>query len=445
MKSVFAHIEAHADQYVERLRTLCRQPSISTFNVGMAETAELVLQMLRDAGLQARTIPIAGGYPIVYGELAAGARKTLGLYNHYDVQPPDPLDQWQSDPFAGDIRDGYIYARGVSDNKGDLVARLCAVESYIAVRGRPPVNLKFIIEGEEEIGSPHLGQFADEHTDLIAADGYIWEGGSRDSRGRPEIMLGCKGIAYVELSTTAAKTDTHSMWGPIVPNAAWRLVWALNTLKDQQERILVRGLYDKVRPPTQGEIDAVTPLEEDALRVQWGLPAFLGGHTGKDLAVRLYFEPTCTICGIWSGFTTPGSMKTVLPNRATAYIDFRLVPDQLPEDVVPLLRQHLDEHGFPDVQARLLGSLYPAKTPVGSHLAQVLIETAREVYGAAPVIQPISPGSGPMYRLCQKYGMPAGSSGVANANSRYHAPNENISIADFILGIKHVAAIIERF
>ena len=249
MDDIFAHIDAHAGEYVERLRRLCRQPSISTLNVGMADAADLVVHMLGNLGVSARLIPLEGGHPVIYGELAAGAGKTLAFYNHYDVQPPDPLDQWRTDPFAAEIRDGYIYARGVSDNKGDLVARICAVESYLAVRGRLPANLKFIVEGEEEIGSPHLGLFADTHRDLIAADAFLWEGGSRDSRGRPEISLGCKGIAYVELSTTAANTDVHSMWAPIVPNGAWRLVWALSTLKDRQERVLFLASMTKYARP----------------------------------------------------------------------------------------------------------------------------------------------------------------------------------------------------
>lgn len=444
MNDVFAHIDQHAPAYVERLRALCRQPSISTQNTGMAETAAMVQQMLAPLGFSPRLIDVPGGFPVVYGERAGAGGRTLSFYNHYDVQPAEPLELWQSEPFAADVRDGYIYARGVADDKGDLVARICALDSYLAVRGNLPIHVKFLIEGEEEIGSPHLAAFAESHQDLLAADGCIWEGGSRDAQGRPEITLGVKGICYVELSVRSANMDLHSMWAPIVPNAAWRLTWALSTLKDGNERILIDDYYDDVQQPTADEIALLTPLDAAALQQQWALRGFLGDGTAKDLAARLYFQPTCTICGIQSGYTGPG-LKTVLPNEARVKIDFRLVPNQTPQHVVELLRAHLDRRGFHDIEVKLLGGLLPAKTGTTGHFAHVLMDAAREIYQAQPVVQPMMAGSGPMYQMCQKFGIPAGSGGVANSNSRYHAPNENISIADYILGIKYVAAIIDRF
>ena len=445
MQDVLEYIDRHADEYVEKLRTLCRQPSIAAQNVGMAETADMVLDMLHEIGAQARLVP-TDGYPVVYGEIKGRAPKTLAFYDHYDVQPPEPLELWDSDPFAAEIRDGRIWARGVADNKGNLVARLCAVQAYLAVRGQLPLNVKFIFEGEEEIGSPNLPAFAQAHTDLIQADGCIWEAGYKDERGRPTISLGAKGILYVELSVTGAKSDLHSSAATIVPNPIWRLVWALSTLKGPDERIRIPGFYDPVRDPTPAEIKALERLDfdETARLERLGLPQFLGGLTGIPLLIKHLFQPTCNICGITGGYQGPGS-KTVLPNRASAKLDFRLVPDQDPEQVLAQLRRHLDEQGFDDIQIEVLGPERPARTPMDDPLVDVVVSTARQIYGLEPLVYPLMAGTGPMYELCQRFGIPAVSTGVGNAESRNHAPNENIYISDFIQGIKHIALIMEQY
>jgi acetylornithine deacetylase/succinyl-diaminopimelate desuccinylase-like protein len=445
MQDIFDYIDHHADTYVEKLRTLCRQPSIAAQNKGMAETADMVLALLRQTGAEAQLLSTRG-FPVVFGTITGWTPKTLSFYNHYDVQPPEPLELWDSDPFAVEVRDGRIWARGVADNKGNLVARLCAVEAFQKVRGELPLNVKFIVEGEEEIGSPHLPGFAETHADLLAADGCIWEAGYRDTQGRPEIYLGLKGICYVELSASGAKADMHSRWATVVPNPAWRLAWALNSLKDQDERILIPGFYDPVHAPTPEEISALEGMnfDEEAQRRRMGLTRFLGDLTGLPLLVKHVLQPTCNVCGISGGYGGPG-IKTVLPNHARLKLDFRLVPDQDPRQVYEQLRRHLDAQGFQDVEVTLLGAEHPARTPMDDPLVGAVVKTARQVYGVEPVVYPIMPGSGPMYDLCQKLGIPAVSTGVGNAESNHHAPNENIVIEDYIQGIKHIALIMEAF
>jgi acetylornithine deacetylase/succinyl-diaminopimelate desuccinylase-like protein len=445
MQDIYDYIDQHADEYVQRLQALCRQPSIAAQNRGMAETADMVRALLSGIGAETRVLPTQG-YPVVFGQISGEASKTLSFYDHYDVQPPEPLELWQSDPFAAEVRDGRIWARGVADNKGNLVARACAVEAYQKVRGTLPLRVKFVVEGEEEIGSPHLPAFAADHSALLAADGCIWEAGYKDTQGRPEIYLGVKGILYVELRASGANIDLHSSWATVIPNPAWRLVWALSTLKDQDEQILIPGFYDAVREPTPEEIDALERMgfDEDGVLRHLGLDRFLKELSGTDLLVKHIFQPTCTICGIGSGYQGTGS-KTVLPNQAFAKIDFRLVPDQDPHRIHELLRQHLDTQGFADIEIELLGPEHPARTPMDDPLADVVVDTARQVYGVEPVVYPLTAGTGPMYDLCQKLGIPAVSTGVGNAESNNHAPNENIFVADYIQGIKHIALIMDSY
>ena len=446
MNDLYAHIDANADRYVATLQRLIRQPSVAAQSLGMAETAALVQSLLADLGAEARHYDTRGGFPVVYAELPGSSAKTLSFYNHYDVQPVEPLDLWDSDPWAADIRDGRIWGRGVSDNKGNIAARLAAVDAYQHVRGQLPLNVKFIIEGEEEIGSPHLEHFTADHPDLCQADACIWEFGSKDIDGRPSVYLGLKGICYVELRVRGANQDQHSSVATSVPNPAWRLVWALASLKAPDERVLIPGFYDNVLPPNPAELDLLRrmPDTETHRLDHLGIDQFLLGLTGLELRTREYFQPTCTISGIESGYTGPGS-KTVLPSRAMAKVDMRLVPDQDPHEIFALLRQHLDNEGFTDIEAILLGPEKPAKTPLDAPIARVVVDAYRELYGQEPVVSPTSAGSGPWYELCAKFGIDACTAGVGHAKSQAHAPNENIYLADFILGIKHICLVMDRF
>jgi len=446
LDDVFQYIDAHRDDYISALQRMLQQPSIAAQGVGMTEMASMVEESLGRLGFEPRQVDTRGGFPVVYGEKRGASDKTLSFYNHYDVQPADPLDEWTSDPWSGEIRDGKIFARGVADNKGNIAARFAAIHAWQEVRGELPLNVKFIIEGEEEIGSPHLQNFVDDNPELCQADACIWEFGGRDIDGRPQIHLGLKGICYVELRAKGARTDWHSAQATSIPNPAWRLVWALSTLKGQDDKILIPGFYDKVVAPTEAELAAMAdlPNTEQERLADAEIDGFINDLSGLDLTLKDLFEPTCTISGFLSGYTEKGQ-KTVLPSRAMAKLDMRLVANQDPHEIYELLRKHLDDNGFTDIETELIGAGYPARTSLEAPIAKVVAETFKDVYGQAPAIYPTNAGSGPWYQLCDALGIDACTAGVGHGRSQAHAPDENIFVEDFILGIKHIAAIMDRF
>ncbi len=446
MQEVNEYIEEHWLEAIEDLKRYCAQPSISAQGTGMKECAYITAQMLNEYGVDSRILPTSGKYPVVYGEIAGDSPASILFYNHYDVQPPEPLELWSNPPFEPTVSEGRLYARGVSDDKGDIVARLLAIKAFLETRGSLPLSIKFMIEGGEEIGSPAIAEFVEENESLLAADACYWEGGRVSWEDRPEIILGLKGIVGVELEIRGAVRDLHSSIGTIVPNPAWRLIWALASLKDEDENIKIEGFYDDVRPPTQDEVDAIRglPADEAELKKNIGIDSFLKGLTGVDLNMYSILQPACNINGLVSGYTGEGS-KTVLPCQARAKLDFRLVPEQRPKDIIEKLRRHLDRNGFGDVSVTAAEGENPARTPLDSPFVNVVTEAAREVYGAEPIVKPSMTGSGPMFPFINTLKTPVASSGVSNPDSRPHAPDENIRLADFLLASKHVAAIMERW
>ncbi len=437
------YVAANRERFLDELKVWCAQPSIATQGVGLKEMASLIEKRLKGLGASVRRIAIDRSPPTLVAEIGQGKR-TLLVYNHYDVQPPDPLNEWVSPPFEPAIRNGQFFARGVADDKGDLLCRLQAIEAYQKTVGPLPFHVRFIIEGEEEVGSPHLEAFAATYPDLLKADGCLWETGNKDEARRPTLALGVKGICYVMLAVRTAPNDLHSSIGGIIPNAAWRLVWALNSLKGADDQILVDGLMDHVRPPTKTELAQLQtiPFDEAMVKAEAGVADFVNGLSGLDLLVKLYYHPTCTICGLKSGYIEEG-MKTVLPSTASAKIDFRLVPDLTPELVKDLVRAHLDRHGFTDVEITHADGVRPARSKLNAPFVKMCVEAAKATYGVDPVIEPTSPGSGPLDVLCRE--TPTVMAGIAHSNSKLHAPNENIYIDDYFEGIRFVGELIRRF
>jgi len=447
LENIYKYIDANSQKFVNDLVQLVRQPSVSAKKEGIQKCAELTAKMMKDAGISARIIPEEEGNPVVYGEVKSErSRKTLLFYDHYDVQPPEPLEEWICDPYGGEIREGKIYGRGTSDNKGDIVSRLKAVQAYLETVGSVPVNIRFLVDGEEEIGSPHLPPFIQKHRGLLSADAAIWEFGETDRMGRPCIYLGLKGVLTVELRARGASRDAHSSEAPLIPNPAWRLVWALNTLKNEREEILIDGFYDEVEPPSAGEIEFLRniPFEEKEEKRDLGLKNFLRNLSGLNALKALLYQPTCTINGLLAGYTGIGP-KTVLPNKAMAKLDFRLVPRQMPNEILGKLKKHLANRGFGDIEIIEHGSTEPTKTPITESFVQVVIKTAEEVYCKKAVVYPTSAASGPMHLFRNWLGCPVVSVGCAHAESRGHAPNENITLDGFIKGTKFMAAIIHYF
>ncbi|MCR4402141.1 MAG: M20/M25/M40 family metallo-hydrolase [Firmicutes bacterium] len=446
MKDVFDYVDKHAPEFVRDLQTLLRQPSISAQNKGVEDTARMVERMFSSVGARVQVLRIGGAAPLVTAEIPGAQERTLLFYNHYDVQPPEPLDAWRHDPFGAEIDGGRIYARGAADNKGDLAARVRAAEAFIKVRGELPVTLKFVVEGEEEIGSPTLDRYAKEHPEAFRADACVWETGSRDEEGRLEVTLGCKGLCYAHIEVEGGSHDLHSSLAAVAPNPAWRLVWALSSLKNEREEILIPGFYEDVQQPNQAEIELVEKLttSSDRLARSFGINGFVLGLAGKDVLRRLYFEPTCNVCGLSSGYEGPGS-KTVLPSKAVAKLDMRLVPNQEPEDIARKFEAYLSAKGCGDFRVTWLGAERPVRTDPESRIVKVIKEAGLELTGKEPSLYPTSPGTGPMYQVAAQFGTPAVGVGVANPESRVHGPDENIRVSDFLEGVKFIALVLERF
>jgi acetylornithine deacetylase/succinyl-diaminopimelate desuccinylase-like protein len=326
------------------------------------------------------------------------------------------------------------------------MCRMQAIEAWLATQGPLPVKIKWVIEGEEEIGSPNLEGFARAHADLLRADGCLWETGGRNELDQFSLWLGLKGIAYFELRLKLLDTDAHSANGPVLPNAAWRLVWALNTLKGPDDHIAVDGYWEHVTPPTPEELALVDRLPYDAEKIKslYGARRFVNDMDALSAKRAYYFNPTLTICGLDSGYTGEGT-KTVLPKEARAKLDFRLVPDLTPELVHDLLRKHLDQHGFGDIDIIPFAGEHTAHSSPDAAVVQAAIRAARTVYGADPVIYPRMAGSGPMYPLSNMLGIPAVLAGITHQGARAHAPNEHIRLNEYWLGQRFIGEFIKAF
>lgn len=445
LQIVDQYIEENLDQSIAELSKLCAQPSVAAQKWGMEECANLVAESLAARRFAVQILP-TGGSPVVFGERKGRVDRTLIVYDHYDVQPPEPLDLWETPPFEPTIREGRLFARGVADNKGNLVGRLHAIDAILAAEGELPCNIKFVVEGEEEIGSVNLEPFVKAHQELLAGDVCVWEVGGVDHEDTPIQMLGLRGICYVELHARTANQDVHSgTGGSIFHNAAWRLVWALNSLKDQDEHILLPGFYDDVVPPTDREIALLAKGPEMIPYYQetYGLDGFLKGIEDEvELAIEGVYQPTCTICGLTAGYQGAGS-KTVLPAAASAKVDFRLVPNQTPAKVLEQLRAHLDGNGFEDIEIVNLGGNPAAKTDPDHPAVEIAVRAAQDVYEKPTRLIPMIGGSGPNF-IFQKYlDVPIISSGAGDSQSNAHAPNESISLDLYLKGAKHFARLVK--
>jgi acetylornithine deacetylase/succinyl-diaminopimelate desuccinylase-like protein len=446
-KKLDSYLDKNLDQSLAELSTYVAQPSISAQNLGLKECAQIVKGMLEKRGFKAEIMATEGA-PVVFAERKGKSGKTLLIYNHYDVQPPEPLELWESPPFEPEIRNGKMYGRGVSDDKSHLTARLHAIDAILDEDGELPCNVKFIVEGEEETSSVHLHDFIKENLETLKADACIWEFGGVDHRDVPIQYLGLRGICYVELSVESLGTDVHSgLGGSIFPNAAWRLVWALNSLKGVDERILIPGFYDDVIPPSarDRELMAKLPDVADEYKTRYSVKEFIKGlKGGTDLKVEEVFTPTCTICGLNSGYQGPGS-KTVQPARASAKVDFRLVPTQKPNDILKKLRAHLDAQGFNDVEITFLGGEPAARTDPDNPFVKIVMDASTEVFGVPMEIVPMTGGSGPNYPFVHDLGLPVVTMGHGYPDTKAHAPNENIRLDLYLKHAKHMVRVIKEF
>ncbi|MCM8746999.1 dipeptidase [Thermomicrobium sp. CFH 73360] len=426
-------------EHLEALRDFLRIPSVSALpqhQTDVQRAAEWVAQRLRTLGIpDVRLLPTERN-PIVYGQwIVDPTLPTVLVYGHYDVQPPDPLDLWETPPFEPTLRDGRLYARGASDDKGNMFAALCGIEALIRIIGYPPVNLKFFFEGEEEIGSPSMPGAVRQYRELLACDVVVSADGGMYGHDQPSLTLSSKGICACQVDLRTAATDMHSgQYGAVIANAVQTLVQLAATFHTPEGRVAVAGFYDTVRelsPEERAEIAAV-PFDPEAYLATIGAKTFWGepGYTPLE---RAWARPTLDINGFWGGFQGEG-IKTVTPCEAHLKITCRLVPDQDPDEILSLIEQHVQAHCPPwaDVQVtRLPGSARPFAIRRDHPALTAARAVLRELYGKEPLMTRVG-GTIPVAELFQRelgadmlffaWGMP---------DNRVHAPNESYRIEDF--------------
>ena len=443
LDTVLARLEQDRERNLADLLRLVAQPSISAEDIGVRECAAIEQELLRAAGLETRLLETVK-HPMVYGEwLNAPGKPTILFYGHYDVQPPDPLDLWVTPPFAPDIRDGRIYARGVADNKAQHFSHIAAIRAWLEATGSLPVNLKVLLEGEEETGSPHLDETVRDHRDLLAADlVYTSDGPVTDTR-YPEIAFGVRGLLYIELRATGPNRDLHSgHWGGVSPNPIWTLVRALNTMLDEQNRITIDGFYDNVREPTPGARAAMDALPFDVKEAigRIGLTE-MAPPAGLPYADRIMAQPTLNIAGFHAGYGGPGS-KTIIPSTASVKIDMRLVPDQTPDEIWGKVTAHIARYA-PDVAVeRLDGGMIPSYTPVEHPLAEVVRQAVETGFGRRPIDIPLVGGSLPDATWTQTLGLPSFLVPYGDPPQANHSPNESYSLDRLWQGMATSAALL---
>jgi acetylornithine deacetylase/succinyl-diaminopimelate desuccinylase-like protein len=449
VQDAWQFVDDSSDQMIGDLQRLIQQKSISSSGEGVHDCADLLASMMNDIGIDARVMPTEG-LPIVFGYVRADtdpdAAPTLLIYTHYDVQPADPEDEWDSPPWEARLVGDRIIGRGATDAKGNLMAHLKAVEALKASGGLP-INIKFIFDGEEESGSPSLPGFVDSNRDLLMADAALSFDGGFDAGNVPRVNLGSSGLLFVQLRAQGGKNDLHSARARLVPNPAWKLVWALNSMKDRESNILIDGFYDDVRPPTGRERELLEQAgwDDSEQRASLGVDEFVGGVTGIDALQQLLFTPTCNIAGFASGYVGEGR-KTLLPAKAAVNIDFRLVADQDPRDILAKVKAHLRKHRFDDIEVIGESGIEPSRTSPDDPFVQVVVAAADEVYGRPPTVRPTGDASGRQATwLAGKLGIPGAGSAVGPPDWRGHAANEFMTVDHFLNGIKYAATIWSRW
>lgn len=431
-------LQAHLDQATEaaiaHLQRLIAVRSISAHGECLTAGAAAFGALLEECGLRT-AIWESVGAPVVFAHHPAPpGRPTVLIYGHYDVQPPDPVDEWQSDPFEGVLRDDAIYGRGAADNKGQLLAHVMGV-ALLRRLGRLDIGVKFLIEGEEEIGSPHIAQVAEQHREELSADLALTSDAPFHDDGAPVVIFGVRGLLYLELEARGADRDVHSgNRGGIAPTPAWDLVAALGSMRDSEGGVRIAGFYDDIRSPSAPEQELLGQLSFDrrALRQELGVSR-LPPQAEEDPAKALMFSPTFNIAGMTSGYGGPGA-KTIVPSRAICKLDLRLVADQDPERIFTSIKAHLNRQ-FPAIRVTKLASVPPSATSPATPFAAPVIDAVTRACGRSPLLRPRLGGTTPDFIFTRVLGMPSLLVPYGQPGMNHHAPNEHITVAALRRGI----------
>jgi len=445
------YIDTNIEQFKQELFDLLRIPSVSTdtrHKCDVNEAARFLRDRFEDAGLENVTIYDTPGHPIVYGDwLHAGADKpTVLFYGHYDVQPPDPLDLWTNDPFEPTVIDGKVYARGSADDKGQAYIHVKSIASYLKTGTPIPVNVKIIIEGEEEIGSPHLVPFLEEQKELLACDMVTISDTSMFAEDVPSITYGLRGLAYMEVEVFGPNRDLHSgVYGGAVANPLNVLCEMIASLKDDNGVIQIPGFYDKVKPLTEDERAAykALPFDEVAYAKELGVEEVFG-EAGYSSLERATGRPTLDVNGIWGGYQGEGA-KTVLPAKVAAKISMRLVPDQDPDEISKLFEEHFKKIAPKSVNVKVHAHHggYPVITELDFYGMRAAAQAFEDIYGKAPLFTREG-GSIPIVAAFKNIlGVSSILMGFGLNSDNIHSPNEKFSLKDFHRGIKTSARFLE--
>ncbi len=441
------HIDSHMSSLVSELQTLIQQPSVSAKNEGIEECAQLVKKILEKSGIKSEILRLKNVAPLVYGEVKSkkNPNKTLMFYNHYDIQPVEPFDLWDDPPFSGKIKGNKIFGRGSSDDKGELITRIKAVEASLKTTGDVPCNVKFVIEGEEETGSAHIDTYLKKYQKKFSCDGVIWEFGYVDSQNRPIIGLGMKGLLYVELSVKESIRDAHSSLAVLIKNPAWRLIEAVQTLRNSDGKILIKDWYKETTPLSKQDLEIISkePFDEQSFKKEFGVKSFVGNLKGLNAKKALVGNATCNIAGFISGYTGDGA-KTVLPGTALVKIDFRLVPKMDPPKQVLRLKKHLKSKGFGDISVKIYHGEAAARTNPTDPFVSKVKEAADQSFGKS-IINVSNAGTGPMHSFVNVLHAPCISIGSTYMFARIHSPNEFTRIDLLKKTTKCIYLIMEKF
>jgi len=448
LMQVLRHVDNNMKGLLLDLQSLIRQPSVSAKNEGLEECARLVGKIMKNSGIKSEILYLGKGVPpVVYGEVRSkqNPSKTILFYNHYDVQPAEPFELWDDKPFSGKIKGNKIFGRGAADDKGELITRIKAVKSYLKAHGDVPCNVKFLVEGEEEIGSMHVEKYLKKYKNKLECDGVIWEFGYVDEKNRPIISLGMKGLLYVELSAIESVRDAHSSLAVIIKNPAWKLLEALKTLRDSNGKILIKDWYKEVTPFTKEELALIKsePFDESRFKKEYGIKEFVANKKGKEVKKAMVGGPTCNIAGFISGYTGLGA-KPVLPAKALVKLDFRLVPQMEPLKQLARLKQHLRKHGFSDVKIKMIHGEAASKTKISDRFVSTVREAANESFGKS-IVSVSSAGTGPMHSFAKVLRAPCISIGSTYIFSRIHSPNEFARIDLLKKTTKCMCLIMDKF
>jgi len=447
-KKIFKFVDNNLNELISELQILIRQPSVSAKNEGIEDCAKLVARILKKSGIHSEILRIKKGVaPLVYGEVKSkkNPNKTLLFYNHYDVQPVEPFELWDDEPFSGKIKGNKIFGRGSSDDKGELITRIKAVEAFLKTDGDVPCNIKFLIEGEEETGSANIDSYLKKYQKKFSCDGVIWEFGYVDSKNRPIVGLGMKGLLFVELIKEESKIDAHSSLAVIIKNPAWRLIEAVSTLRNSTGKILVKDWYKEVKPFSKKDMELLRaePIDENSFKKEFGIHDFIGKKRGLELKKALAGNPTCNIAGMVSGYIGQGA-KTVLPSKAVIKLDFRLVPDMNPKKQIERLKKHLKKKGFGDIKIKVYHGEAAARTDPGDPFVKNVQTSADKIFGKS-ILNVSNAGTGPMHSFVKFLKAPCISIGSTYIFSKIHSPNEFTRIDLLQKTTKCICQILEKF